>query len=110
MKQIFLFAEAVEYCQEDTFSASCQPDQVIVMESARYGRMRLGRCVQRNLGYLGCAVDALRFMDARCSGHVACDVSMMDPALRELQPCPKDVTWHLEAAYRCVEGLLSSCV
>jgi len=101
----FMFSEYSEHCQDESFKAACQPGQVVVMETARYGRMRIGRCVKRNLGYLGCAVDALRYMDSSCSGHVTCDVSVMNPALRELQPCPKDVTWHLEASYKCVDGM-----
>lgn len=35
-----------EYCQWETFNASCPaPDHVIVMMSARYGRMAESRCV-----------------------------------------------------------------
>jgi hypothetical protein len=99
--------ELKEYCQEETFTASCdQPHQVVLMTSARYGRLRIGRCVKRNLGYLGCAVDALPVLDARCSGQpgTGCELSIMDQAIRDLKPCPKDVTWHLEASYKCVEG------
>jgi len=34
----------VEYCKWETFNASCRsPDHVIVMRTARYGRMRFGR-------------------------------------------------------------------
>jgi len=34
----------MEYCKWETFNASCRsPDHVIVMRSARYGRMRFGR-------------------------------------------------------------------
>ena len=35
-----------EFCQLETFSASCASDEVILMQYARYGRMRLGRCVK----------------------------------------------------------------
>ena len=31
-------------------NAACEKDEVLVMDSARYGRMRLGRCVQADLG------------------------------------------------------------
>ena len=37
---------AVEICQTETFKAKCNEDEVIVMTSAKYGRMHLGRCVQ----------------------------------------------------------------
>lgn len=103
--------DPVEYCQDEMFTARCdEPHQVVLMSSARYGRLRIGRCVKRDLGYLGCAVDALQVLDARCSGQpgAACELSIMDPAIRELKPCPKDVTWHLEASYQCVEGKYSA--
>lgn len=96
----------MEYCQEDKFTARCEePNEVVLMESARYGRMAIGRCVRQDLGYVGCAVDALPILDAHCSGKPgACELSIMDPDLRALEPCPADVTWHLEAAYTCVPG------
>jgi len=81
-----------------------------VMDSAQYGRLHLGRCVRRNLGYIGCVVDALRLLDSRCSGQPhGCSVSIMDPRLRQLRPCPLDVTWHLHARYRCVRGQHLTC-
>lgn len=93
-----------DYCQDEKFTATCAADEVVLMESARFGRMRLGRCASKDLGWMGCAVDVLRLTDSRCSGQQSCEISVMDPALRELDPCPHDVTWYLEAAYRCVKG------
>ena len=98
-----------EFCQHETFTARCDGRQdVVLMESAGYGRLRLGRCARRDLGYLGCMVDALRLLDSRCSGQPhGCSVSVMDTQLRQLRPCPLDVTWHLHARYRCVKGAYS---
>jgi len=98
-----------EFCQDEAFTARCDGQHdVVLMESAHYGRLRIGRCVRRNLGYLGCMVDALRLLDSRCSGQPhGCRVSIMDPQLRQLRPCPLDVTWHLDARYRCVTGQYS---
>ena len=42
-----------DYCETETFNASCHHGEVIVMKSALYGRMRLGRCVRKDLGYIG---------------------------------------------------------
>ena len=103
---LFTCSDVKEYCQDESFTANCPSNQVILMESARYGRMKIGRCVQQSLGYLGCIKDVLRFLDARCSGQQNCELTMMDTNLREFMPCPKDVTWHLEASYRCVDGEL----
>ncbi|KAK2168933.1 hypothetical protein LSH36_13g15032 [Paralvinella palmiformis] len=94
-----------EFCSFEHFNATCAKKHVILMTSARYGRMRIGRCVTANLGYLGCAADVLPILDSRCTGRQSCEVSVTDEQLREVQPCPNDVTWHLEVAYKCVPVL-----
>lgn len=73
------------------------------METARYGRLALGRCVGHDYGHLGCAVSVLDVLDNECSGRRACEFSV--PSLRDLvQPCPKDLTSYLEATFQCVSG------
>ncbi len=56
-----------EYCNWETFSAKCEAEgQVVLMTSAMYGRMRVGRCVQHSFDIegnphkLGCAEDIIR--------------------------------------------------
>lgn len=93
-----------DYCNMETFNASCRPGRVLFIDAARYGRMKIGRCVRSSYGYLGCAVDARRFMDGRCSGRRQCQFVVPDPALYAMQPCPDDFTSYLETAYSCVEG------
>ena len=93
-----------EYCHFDAFNASCGHNQVIVMEVARYGRMKVGTCVKRNLGYLGCSMDVLRYMDSICSGQRSCKINVVDLAKKGMKPCPEDVTHYLEASYKCQEG------
>ena len=43
-----------DYCHWEQFTASCDStaaaDEIIVMETARIGRMRLGRCISYDLG------------------------------------------------------------
>ena len=75
------------------------------MYSAVYGRMHVGGCVKRNLGYVGCAIDVLEYMDAKCSGRTHCNVQIMSLTLLE-QPCPEDVTSYLEASFICQPGKL----
>lgn len=74
------------------------------METARYGRMRLGRCVKNDLGYVGCFTDVLDLVDSRCSGKSQCEFQIPDPELDKLQPCLEDLKSYLEASYRCVKG------
>ena len=46
-----------EFCWE-TFNATCTDNEVILLKTARYGRMRLGRCLTRDY-YVGCSADVL---------------------------------------------------
>jgi len=74
------------------------------MEEARYGRLRLGRCVTHDYGFLGCSSSVLDLLDRTCSGRRWCQFDI--PLLRDLvHPCPKDLTCYLEATYRCVTGM-----
>lgn len=94
-----------EYCNMETFNASCpRPNDVIVVRRARYGRMQIGRCVKRNLGYVGCSADVLAILDARCSGRRRCELALPDTELHATHACPEDTTPYLEVAYECLQG------
>lgn len=73
------------------------------METARYGRMNLGRCLSRDY-MVGCAADVIRHADERCSGKHECVIKVPDETLHEVQPCPKDILAYMEAGYTCVPG------
>jgi len=60
--------EAVEYCQFETFNATCPADHVIMMEHAQYGRPHTGRCIARDYGYVGCSMSVVHLLDRICSG------------------------------------------
>ena len=96
--------QRVEACERETFDASCPPQHVILMKSARFGRMRSGRCVSQSAGRLGCQKDVLSFMDVTCSGLTSCSFDVSD--LASTNACPADYISYLEAAYECVEGEL----
>jgi len=69
--------------------------------------MRIGRCVESGLGFLGCSADVLRLADAKCSGHQTCDVSIPDKDFDATRPCYKELKVYLEASYICVRGIRS---
>ena len=71
------------------------------MDSARYGRMKLGRCLSRNY-MIGCSGDVLKQADLRCSGKHNCTIRVPDETFHEVQPCPKDVMAYMEASYSCL--------
>ena len=92
-----------EYCFPGSFNATCPENHVILMISAKYGRMRKGKCVTSE-GHVGCFADVLGEVESRCSGHMNCIIDIPDTKLHELQPCPADMMAYLEAAYKCVKG------
>merc|ERR1712038_994360 len=77
------------------------------MTSSRYGRMRVGRCVSKEYGYVGCFDDTrvLNYVDHRCSGRRQCSFPIADLLLEGFRPCPKDVTPYFDASYACVPVL-----
>ena len=93
-----------EFCEFETFEAKCQEGEVIVMKSARYGRMRLGRCVEASLGFLGCSANVLELSDWKCSGRQECDIRIPDPDFDGTKPCYKELKMYLEASYSCLKG------
>jgi len=68
--------------------------------------MRLGRCVLRDYGYVGCFADVVAHMDAICSGRRACSIRIPDAMLDRANPCPKDFKTYLLISYDCVPGAL----
>jgi len=94
-------------CQTERFEASCErSDEVIVMTSAQYGRMRVSRCVQSDYGYIGCSADVLGVADSVCSGRRRCSMGVPSTALEAAAAvsCPGDLKSYLAASYRCVKG------
>ena len=94
-----------DYCWE-SFNVTCAQDEVIVMSTARYGRMKFGKCLERDY-FVGCSADILSYMDRKCSGRRSCAIDIPDTELHKMQPCPKDLLVYLEADYLCVKGGLS---
>ena len=50
-----------------------------MVTNATYGRMRIGRCVDANLGHLGCQGDVLGVVDRHCSGRQRCELRVSHP-------------------------------
>lgn len=95
-----------EYCQWETFNATCpRHNEVVLVTAARYGRMRVGRCLPVDY-YVGCFADVLDHVELRCNGRPSCIVSIPDAELFRVQPCRKDLVAYFEASYRCVAGLI----
>ena len=94
-----------EYCQNESFKTKCGKDQVIVMTSALYGRMRFSRCIERDYGYVGqCSANVLDAADVMCSGRRACEIQVPNSELDSRMACPKDLKSYLETTHTCIKG------
>lgn len=98
-----------DYCESETFQASCSGGEVILVTSAVYGRMEIGRCISQSFGYIGCKVDVMDVMDGYCSGETICEVGASNRHLvsKKTESCPKDVAAYLSASFQCIKGLFS---
>jgi len=104
---VSIAAGAGDYCQWERFTAACDSaadDEVIVVETARYGRMRLGRCIKYDLGFIGCSADVLRLADAACSGRRRCEIALPNEQFDRVNPCLSELKSYLTASYRCLKG------
>lgn len=93
-----------DYCDTEVFRAECSEGEVIIMRKALYGRLKIGRCVEIDLGYLGCFSDVLLAADRRCSGKRVCEIRVPDAEFESTRPCLKELKTYLEASYQCVQG------
>ena len=101
-KSTLLTGSAREYCEWESFNATCPRDSVIVMTAAKYGRMALGRCVTKNYGHIGCGTDVMPHIVPKCSGRTSCLISVI--SLHNKRSCPKDFKSYLQAGYSCLKG------
>ena len=100
-----LCSELREYCFPNSFNASCGADAVVVMTTARYGRITPGSKCLASEYKVGCWADVLQHLDRRCSGRRHCAIAIPDNTMHLLQPCQKDLFAYLEADYVCQKGL-----
>lgn len=91
-----------EVCNMERLNVTCPPHHVILMTSAFYGRMRVGRCVKGQYGVMGCKRSMLEHLDRKCSGKRTCHFLVPDDVMHASMPCHSDLTSNLEVAYRCI--------
>lgn len=95
-----------EYCDHESFEASCSPGETVIIGGAEYGHMAKGKCVQVNLGVFGCRADVSDILNDHCTGKESCSLRVDDEALRETKPCSVGISVYLKATYFCVKGKL----
>ena len=91
------------FCKFDVFRPNCNDSHVIEVRAARFGRMRIGRCVTSSSN-IGCQADVTGIVASRCAGARRCEVSGADPQLLLTRPCDADVSEYLEVEFSCRRG------
>jgi len=82
----------------------CGIAEIIVVDSARYGRMRLNRCVHNDYGFISCGTDVTDILSGTCSGRHRCRVVNIGALFAASSVCPTDLKSYLEASFSCVKG------
>ena len=95
---------AMEFCLEQQLDTQCGNDEIIVVENASYGRMRLNRCVHTDYGFIGCGTDVTDVLAGQCSGRRRCQVVNIVVLFAASNVCPGDLKTYLEASFSCVRG------
>ena len=88
------------------FEPSCNNEEIIIMQKAQYGRMKIGKCVKRDYGYIGCATNVLDFFDEQCSGKPRCRVLVSPADIVTNQGCSEGLVKYLDASHICVSCTL----
>ena len=99
-----MVADTKDYCLAEVFEAECGDREVIMIQKARYGRMRIGRCVRTDFGFVGCYADVIDIVAMRCSGRRQCSLRVPDPLFERTTGCNAEFKSYFEVAYTCVPG------
>lgn len=94
-----------DVCKWDTFRANCSENEVIIADSARYGRIKSGRCIAIENSERPCSVDVLPYFDSKCGGRRTCQLTIPTMDLDTmLETCQSQRIPYLEISYHCQEG------
>ena len=91
----------------ESFQAGCGTGEVLVIQTALYGHIRLGKCVRHDLGFLGCTTDATGIMDDLCSGRNACETVNVANIFEHTRVCD-GLEKYMEVSHTCVRGKAST--
>ncbi|ELT97287.1 hypothetical protein CAPTEDRAFT_199346 [Capitella teleta] len=107
--QLMTWASKRDYCQNEVMEARCSRGEVVVVQNATYGRMRLSKCIKKNYGYIGCEADVTGPAHSMCSGRQNCNIRVPNTMFDEASiSCPEDFKKYLEASYSCEKVFLPS--
>jgi len=102
---LFVCLSAIEYCLEQQLDTKCGSDEIIVVDNAQYGRMRINRCVHTDYGYIGCGTDVTDVLVGTCSGRHRCRVVNIEALFAAWRVCPIDLKSYLQVNFSCIKGM-----
>ena len=87
---------------------SCPTDKVILVKSAEYGRMEVGKCISKP-EFLGCTNDVLQILDRMCSGKQECSFVLTNKGDLEAanENCQEYLMKYLRVDSTCITGMLT---
>ena len=99
-----------DFCLIEHFNPKCGMNEIIVMIEAKFGRMKLSRCLYEDRRELGCHDNILELFDDMCFGKQSCDILVGANDMGSASTCSKGLLQYLEADYSCRKGMLESVV
>ena len=101
---LYTFSGPTDFCTSEKFEPHCNKDEVVIIESAVYGRMEPGKCFPKEEGTFGCSADVKNIIDSLCSGRQSCTVPTFNTELYDTKPCGIGSLGYLSVSYRCMKG------
>ncbi len=97
-----------EYCTEERFQSSCADDEVILIQHAKYGRMKLGNCITGDFGFIG--KEAFNLLsEVRKSMHQICWYSHNTPKFRKWSSYSAEFAWSETIVFACRPEMHAGC-
>ncbi|ELT90698.1 hypothetical protein CAPTEDRAFT_227143 [Capitella teleta] len=98
----------VESCVFEDFTARCAYDETIVITNAKFGHIKLSRCIDKDLGFFGCFADVSTLIGDKCTSKRSCTIPVSEIASQMSLECARGLQVFLETSYACIRGVLST--
>ncbi len=98
----------MDICNAERSTISCGHNAIIMVTSAEYGRMEIGRCIPDDNDFMGCTNNVLHLLDKQCSGRRDCDIEVPNSDIEKANTeCLKVLRIYLHVAYNCIDSKFS---
>jgi hypothetical protein len=99
-----LYTSTADVCPGQDLRLECVREEVIVMETATFGRMEQGKCIKEN-AFIGCTNNVLYLADRWCSGRRKCEANVPnDELVLANNQCETYLQKYLSVNYHCLKG------